>query len=105
MAPVVDPVMLRFRSALEAAYGARIERVVLFGSRARGDHRPDSDYDVAVFLKGYGGFGDELTPIVDIETGILFDTGAVINAMPLREGSHEDRTIFMAELRRDGVDL
>jgi predicted nucleotidyltransferase len=32
-------------------YGNQLERVVLFGSRARGDARPDSDYDVAVFLK------------------------------------------------------
>lgn len=97
--------MLRFRSALDAAFGARIERVVLFCSRARGDHRPDSDHDVAVSLKGYDGFGKELTPIVDIGTEILFDTGAVIDAMPLREGSHADRTIIMSELRQDGVDL
>lgn len=27
-------------------------RVVLFGSRARGDARRDSDYDVAVFVRG-----------------------------------------------------
>ena len=26
------------------------ERVVLFGSRARGDHHPDSDYDIIVVL-------------------------------------------------------
>ena len=51
MATNVDPIMRRFRAALDEAYGDRIERVVLFGSRARGDARPDSDYDVAVFLK------------------------------------------------------
>lgn len=26
-----------------------IEKIVLFGSRARGDHSPISDYDIAVF--------------------------------------------------------
>ena len=50
--PASDPILKRFRAALDALYGDRIERVVLFGSRARGDTREDSDYDVAVFLKG-----------------------------------------------------
>ena len=34
-------------AALAKKYGAR--RLVLFGSRARGDHRPDSDIDLAVY--------------------------------------------------------
>ena len=34
-------------SALARKYGAR--RLVLFGSRARGDHRPRSDIDLAVY--------------------------------------------------------
>jgi predicted nucleotidyltransferase len=39
-----DPVLVRFRRALDEVCGAQnIERVVLFGSRARGDARPDSD--------------------------------------------------------------
>ena len=47
---VTDPVLARVRAALNQIYGDRIKRVVLFGSRAWGDARPDSDYDVAVFL-------------------------------------------------------
>ncbi len=46
-----EAVLARFRGALEAMYGAELERVVLFGSRARGDAGPDSGYDIAVFLK------------------------------------------------------
>lgn len=44
-----DPILAHFRAALDRLYGSRLERVVLFGSRARGDARPD--YDVAVFLR------------------------------------------------------
>ena len=40
-----DPTLARFRAALAEVYGARIERIVLYGARARGDARPDSDYD------------------------------------------------------------
>lgn len=42
------------RSVLKRFRAAVVERVVLYGSRARGDHKPDSDYDVAVVLKGPG---------------------------------------------------
>jgi len=100
-----DPVLSRFRKALERVYGPRIERVVLYGSRARGSAGPESDYDVAVFLKSLNGFDTEARVIAEIETDILMDTGAVINAMPMRAGSHRARTGLMDELRRDGRDL
>src|SRR5580692_12096391 len=35
--PAGDPILKRFRASLDALYGDRIERVVLYGSRARGD--------------------------------------------------------------------
>src|ERR1700758_1394307 len=94
-----DPILRRFWAALNEIYGERIDRVVLFGSRARGDARPDSDYDVAVFLKDLDNFGQEARRIAEIETDILYDTGAVINAMPLKAGSYRERTGFMGELR------
>jgi predicted nucleotidyltransferase len=100
-----DPILRRFRDALDALYGERIERVVLFGSRARGDARADSDYDLAVFIKDFGAFSAELDPLVEIETDILCDTGAVINALPFPAGAYAERTGFMHELRRDGRDL
>lgn len=102
---VADPILIRFRAALDNTYGGRIERVVLFGSHARGDARPDSDYDIAVFLKDLDSFGAEAGRIAAIETDILYDTGAVINAIPFRAGAYRERTGLMLELRRDGIDL
>jgi uncharacterized protein len=105
MASLDDPIQVRLRAALDDAYGAALERVVLFGSRARGDARSDSDSDVAVFLNHYSGFGGEAARLAAIETEILFDTGAVINALPFRAGAYDDRTGLMHELRREGRDL
>lgn len=102
---VDDPVLIRFRQALRDVYGSKLERVVLFGSRARGDARPDSDYDIAVFIHEPESFGDEAGRLAEIETDILFDTGAVINALPFHAGDYEERTGLMSELRRDGIDL
>ena len=103
--PIDDPVIIRFRDAVKALYGDTLERIVLYGSRARGDARPDSDYDIAVFLKEPYDFYDEAGRMAEIGITILDDTGAVINALPLREGSWRERTGFMHEVRREGIDL
>lgn len=100
-----DPILKRFRAALDALYGRRIERVVLFGSRARGDAREDSDYDIAVFLYDLTDYWREADRIADIGTDILFDTGAVINGLVFSAGAYEERTVFMNEVRLDGLDL
>jgi predicted nucleotidyltransferase len=102
---VADPILIRFRAALDKTYGARIERVVLFGSHARGEARADSDYDIAVFLRDLDSFGEEAGKIAAIGTEILYDTGAVINAIPFKAGAYRERTGLMQELRRDGLDL
>jgi uncharacterized protein len=100
-----DPTLARFRAALAEVYGARIERIVLYGSRARGDARPDSDYDVAVFLRDMNDRGAELYRLADIGTNVLYSGGGVINAMAYDVGAFRDRTPLMHEIRRDGIDL
>jgi uncharacterized protein len=100
-----NPVLARFRTVLAEVYGNRLERVVVYGSRARGDHCPDSDYDIAVFIKDPGSFYDESGRLAAITTDILEDTGAVISATPFPAGAYRERTGFMHELRRDGLDL
>jgi len=103
--PKADPILSSFRAALDQIYGDRLERVVLYGSRARGDERPDSDYDIAVFIKEPGGLGEELHRLASVTTDILLDTGAVISALPFRAGAYRERSGFMHELRNDGLDL
>ena len=105
MAKIENPILRRFRAELDKVYGDKIERVVLFGSRARGDARSDSDYDIAVFLKELTIFDKEAEQIARIEIDILNDTGAVINAMPFSAGAYNRRTGLMRELRREGHNL
>jgi uncharacterized protein len=102
---LTDPILTRFRAAVEKTYGANVERVVLFGSRARGDEQPDSDYDIAVFLKTPDSFWTESGRLAEIGTDILYDTGAVINALPLKAGLDREENAFTRELARDGRDL
>jgi predicted nucleotidyltransferase len=103
--PTDDPVLKRFRAALDAMYGDQIDRVVLFGSRARGDARADSDYDVAVFLKSLPDWRRELKRLADLRVDFLDDTGAFFDTKPYPAASWHDRSPLMHEIRQDGLDL
>jgi uncharacterized protein len=100
-----DPVLQRYRAALGALYGARVERVVLFGSRARGEAGEESDYDIAVFLRDLTDRWREFDRLADLGTVFLDETGAVIHALPYPTDAYRKRTALMREIRRDGVEL
>jgi predicted nucleotidyltransferase len=85
--------------------GAQIERVVLFGSRARGDARQDSDYDVAVFLKDMPDTWRELDRLALLRVEFIDDTGAFFDAKPYLASAYAERTPLMHEIRREGLDL
>ncbi len=47
-----EPDLQMLLRRLRKAWGDRLDAVVLFGSRARGDARPDSDWDFLVIVQG-----------------------------------------------------
>jgi uncharacterized protein (UPF0332 family)/predicted nucleotidyltransferase len=103
--PATDPVLRRFCAALDEIYGDRIERIVLYGSRARGEAHAESDYDVAVFLKNLTDLREERRRLVNLESELLDETGEDIQAIPFPAGSYGARTPLMHEIRLDGIDL
>ena len=100
-----DPVLKHFRAALDEAYGARLARVVLFGSRARRDQRPDSDYDVAVFLKELPDRWAELDRLAGLRVKFIDETGAFFDAKPYSVAAYRERSPLMHEIRREGINL
>ncbi len=63
-----------------------VRSAILFGSRARGHFRPDSDADVALLLAGtHGPFLDTKLDLADIAYDVLLETGIRIQALPIWE--------------------
>ena len=88
-----------------------VSGAVLFGSRARRDDTPESDADVAVFLRGdVGSFARTKLAMADIAFDVLLEKGALIQPLPIweEEWSRPERypnPQLLANIRRDGVAL
>jgi predicted nucleotidyltransferase len=100
-----DPTLIAFRDAIRTAGGERIDRLVLYGSRARGDQRPDSDYDFLVLAKP----GENTKALWDdvwnaiLTADALFDIE--VNLFVKEHDFLGQRTIFTHNVRTDGVEL
>lgn len=97
---------------LSAAYGTRLVAVYLFGSRARADHRPDSDADLAVVLTSIeGSILEEKMQLVDLGFDALTDFGLMIQPWPFTLADWDNRSpdtrfaALLAAARRDGLGL
>jgi DNA invertase Pin-like site-specific DNA recombinase/predicted nucleotidyltransferase len=84
---------------------------ILYGSRARGDHKPDSDADLAVILKGARGDRSEVSSdFAGIEFHVLMETGIMVQGFPLWEDELKRPETFsnpalIANILREGVHL
>ncbi len=88
-----------------------IAEAILFGSRARGTHHPDSDIDVAVLLSGTQ---QRLMPIIldmaDIAFDVLLETEILISPFPiwLDEWEHPEtysNPALLQNIEREGIRL
>ncbi len=93
-------------AVLRKHYGERLSRVVLFGSRARRDHKEYSDYDILVVLnEDFDAYLERKTLMqlmipLDLENDTVVFCHAVSNNRYSTEQSN-----FLMNVRADGVEL
>lgn len=77
-------------AAVRAHYGDRLDDVLVFGSRARGEAREDSDVDVAVILNDpIEDFWREKITLTDLAYDAMAGAGLFIQAWPIGKGEWE----------------
>lgn len=97
-----------FLQRLEGRYSVR--ESILFGSRARQTHRPDSDVDLAVVLEGES--GDRSAAVRDmaaIAFDVMLETDVLVSPLPLWAGEFDRPDALTSGLirsiRHDGLRL
>ena len=92
---------------LKKLYGSNLSRVILYGSKARGDSEPGSDIDLLAVLKSMDSRYDEIKRIGEIRAPICLKYDLVISVMPVEERwvDAEYKTIFIHNVLKEGVPL
>jgi predicted nucleotidyltransferase len=107
--PEITALLAELKRRLERRFGERFVALYLFGSRARGDHDPDSDVDVAVILDQEMPRPFDITrEILEDTYDLLLETGYYIQPWPLGKGSLDDPVAHLyprisRAVRREGI--
>lgn len=92
------------RQCLEALYGDHLIKMVLYGSQARGDARPDSDIDVLIVLKEPFDYSHETEQISFIIAPVCLEHNVVIGcAFVTLEQFQQGNSAFFGNVRREGI--
>jgi predicted nucleotidyltransferase len=107
--PATERAVRLFIAKVAAEYD--MASAILFGSRARQAHRPDSDADVAILLRGeHQRFLPTKLAMADIAFDVLLETGIDISPLPvwLDEWEHPEtwsNPRLLENIAKEGIRL
>ncbi|MFH1011047.1 MAG: nucleotidyltransferase domain-containing protein [bacterium] len=106
MTSQTQAILTELRRRLEELYGERLERLVLFGSQARGDAEEGSDIDVLIVLKGTVDTGKELGHISEITSELSLENNVVISSLVISaERFARGEGSLLSSVHREGVPI
>ena len=100
--PLETAALAELKPRLGELFGGRLERMVLFGSRARGEGHEDSDLDVLVLVAGVS--AAERRAVIDIAFDLERRFGLAISPL-VRDPAKPIGAALAAEIARDGAPL
>jgi len=97
-------VIAEVKKAARAIYGERLDRLIVFGSVARGEATKDSDIDLMLVLRGPIDVGREIDRIVDQTYAIDLKHGTLTSVVPISLEDFITRTSpLLMNVRREGI--
>jgi uncharacterized protein len=95
--------LLVLKSSFQRIFGEQFDQMVLFGSHARGDARPDSDIDVLVVLRDEFDYREAIARTSELVARLSLENDLVISTVfvPAKR-YHSGGSPFLLNVRREG---
>ena len=100
----IKNIVQELRQALEALYGARLKRLVFYGSHARGEATDNSDIDVMVVLDGPVRPGEEIRRMGWIRTRLNLKYEQLLSLLPISTDDFQQKDMpLLDDVRQEGI--
>lgn len=97
-------ILVELRQHLEELYGEQLVKIVLFGSQARGDARPDSDIDVLIVLANPFNYSNEIERTSKFIADLCLKHNTLVSrAFVEQRHFWRKNSAFMRNVRREGL--
>jgi predicted nucleotidyltransferase len=91
---------------LKKLYGDNLSRVILYGSKARGDATEDSDIDILVVLKNIQNFSSERKKVKEISWRLSYKYELLLTVIIRSEQEYMQKdTPLLMNIEKEGVAL
>ncbi len=100
----VEALLADIKAGLIALYGERLKGVYLYGSYARGEADPESDFDVLVVLDDFKDYGAEVDRTSALSSALSLEYDVSISKVFVRERDwRQDDTPFLLNVREEAI--
>ncbi|WP_233258670.1 nucleotidyltransferase domain-containing protein [[Phormidium] sp. ETS-05] len=90
----------------KAHYSEQVVQIILYGSQARGEAKPDSDIDLLIVMKSTFNYVDEIEKTSDFiqELSLKYDT-VISRAFVSEQRFNVEKSPFILNVHREGIVL
>ncbi|MEH1769947.1 MAG: nucleotidyltransferase domain-containing protein [Nostoc sp.] len=100
----ISTVLPQIHKNLKQLYGEQLDKLILFGSQARGTAQTDSDIDILIVLKDVFNYSQESEKISQIIADLCLEYNVLIScAFATSEQLENYNSGFFRNVRQDGL--
>ncbi len=99
-------ILTKIKNFIRELYQQELDKIILFGSRARGDYRPDSDWDILIVLKNGFNYSEEIEKTSDFLCQLSLKYDLVISRSFTNSWEYANsKSPFFLNVKKEGIVL